>query len=75
VTNSHGRLVWSLVWTSLKVNINFGNLHAVYVCNSVRPSVRLSVRPSVRPCMLCDQSKEPTGDIFISHERVILLVF
>jgi len=34
--------------------------------------VILSVRPSVRPSVtrvLCDQSKEPTGDIFIPHER------
>jgi len=38
------------------------------VCPSLRPSVRLSVK-----LVLCDQSKEPTGDIFIPHERAILL--
>ena len=38
---------------------------------------RNSVRPSVCPSVtlvLCDWSKEPTGDIFIPHERAILLV-
>ena len=35
---------------------------------SVCPSVRLSTR------VLCDYSKEPTGDIFIPHEIAILLV-
>jgi len=30
-TNSHGRRVWSLDRTSLKVKVNFGGLHAVYV--------------------------------------------
>jgi len=44
------------------------------VCLSVCPSVRPSVRPSVT-LVLCDQSKESTGDIFIPHERAILLVF
>jgi len=32
--------------------------------------IRLSVTR-----VLCDQSKEPTRDIFISHERAIILVF
>jgi len=31
-TNSHGRRVWSLPWTSLKVKVNFSSLRAVYVC-------------------------------------------
>ena len=35
--------------------------------------VILSVCPSVA-CVLYDQSKEATGDIFIPHERAILLV-
>jgi len=39
-----------------------------------RNSVRLSVRPSVTR-VLCDLSNEPTGDIFIPHERAIILVF
>ena len=29
--NSHGRRVWSLTWTSLKVKVNFGGLRAVFV--------------------------------------------
>ena len=41
--------------------------------------VILSVCPSVCPSsdipVLCDYSKESTGDIFIPHERAILLVF
>jgi len=40
---------------------------------SVCPSVS-SVHPSVTR-VLCDKSEEPTGDIFILHERAILLVF
>jgi len=43
--------------------------------NSVRPSVCPSVCLSVTR-VLCDKSKEPTGDIFvIPHEMTILLVF
>jgi len=36
--------------------------------------VILSVRPSVTR-VLCGEAKEPTGDIFIPHERAILIVF
>ena len=39
--------------------------------------VILSIRPSVCSSVirrLCQESKEPTGDIFIPHERAILLV-
>jgi len=36
-------------------------------------NVRLSVRPPVTR-VFCDYSKEPTGDIFIPHERAILLI-
>jgi len=39
-----------------------------------RNSVRLSVCLSVTR-VLCDESKEPTSDIFIPHERAIILVF
>jgi len=28
---SHGRHVWSLAWTSLKVKVDFGGLRAIYV--------------------------------------------
>ena len=35
--------------------------------------VILSIRPSVTR-VLCDLSKEPSGDIFVPHERAILLV-
>jgi len=35
VTNSQGRRVWSLAWTSLKVKVNFGGLHAVYVWKNI----------------------------------------
>ena len=35
VPNSLGRRVWSLAWTSLKVKVNFGSLHAVYVWKNV----------------------------------------
>jgi len=41
---------------------------------SVHPSVRPSICPSVTR-VLCDKSKEPTGDNFISDERAIILVF
>ena len=36
--------------------------------------VILSDRPSATR-VLCGESKEPTGDIFILHERAIILVF
>jgi len=39
-----------------------------------RNSVRLSVRLS-HACFVTNPKKEPTGDIFIPHERAILLVF
>jgi len=41
--------------------------------NSVCPSVCLSVCPS-HACFLTNP-KKPTGDIFIPHERAIILVF
>jgi len=45
--------------------------HAKQLCwRSHRNSVHLSVCPSVRPSvthMLCDQTKEHTADILISH--------
>jgi len=34
-TNSHGRSVWYLAWTCLKVKVNFGGLHAVSLEKSV----------------------------------------
>ena len=43
-----------------------------------RNSVCLSVCPSVCPSVtrvLCDEKKEHTADVLISHERVIILVF
>jgi len=33
--NSHGRHVWSLAQTSLKVEVNFSGLHAVYVWKNI----------------------------------------
>ena len=33
--NSHGRRVWSLTQTSLKVKVNFGGLRAVYVWKDI----------------------------------------
>jgi len=40
---------------------------------SVCPSVHLSVRVSVTR-VLCDETKEHTADILISHERVITIL-
>jgi len=40
------------------------------VCLSVYPSVCLS-----HACFVTNPKNEPTGDIFIPHERAILLVF
>jgi len=33
--NSHGRYIWFLAWTSLKVKVNFDGLHAVYVWKNI----------------------------------------
>ena len=38
-TNSHGRRVWSLARTSLKVKVNLGGLRAVYVCLCLETSL------------------------------------
>jgi len=35
VPNSQGRCVWSFAGMSLKVKVNFGSLHAVYVWKNI----------------------------------------
>jgi len=48
--------------------------YASVVLGDVILSVCSSVRVSVCHKRVCDESKEPTGDIFIPHERAIFLV-
>jgi len=42
-TNSHGRRVWSLPWTSLKAKVNFSSLRAVYVWKNIFALVLIGV--------------------------------
>jgi len=44
--NSHGRRVWSLARTSLKVNVNFGGLRTVYVRENIFALVSVNFRPA-----------------------------
>ena len=42
--NSHGRRVWSLARTSLKVKINFGGLRAVYIWKNIFALIMTALR-------------------------------
>jgi len=59
--------LWRTVFTALRS-----------YASAVLGVVILSVCPSVRPYVtrvLCDQSEEAAGDIFIPHARAIILIF
>jgi len=47
--NSQGRRVWSLAGTSLKVKVNFGGLHVVYVWKNIFALVIIIIKQ----CLAC----------------------
>jgi len=58
--------------------VRWHRLHCFYrasYASAVLGVVILSVRPSLRHTRALWLTKEPTGDIFIPHERAIILVF
>ena len=79
----HRRLIFAVrIWRHWKTVFTARSSYASTVLGivilsfrpSVCPSVCLSVCLSVT-CVLCDETKEHTADILMSHERVTTLVF
>jgi len=64
--NSQGRRVWSLAGTSLKVKVNFGGLHAVYVWKNIFALVIIIIKQ----CLACG-SHELTNlvHVFVALEQ------